>query len=223
MQLAGSVVAPEIALEHFRANVPSGCQLDFGVAAQGQPVLHTIAVVNRGTAPLTLAPLASGGLPAGFSLVADLPETTLPPGQAISLTVRLDAIAAGNFGGVLALYSDDADENPFELALTGDVVAPEITLLLDEVEIATGGAIDFGAIQVGSSSSRTITVRNDGDAPLTLSPIDPAVAAGRLHARFEPRRAGAGPWRHDYVHVANEQRHARNVWQPVAPGQQRRR
>jgi hypothetical protein len=60
--------------------------------------------------------------------------------------------------------SNDANENPVEIALGGTGSAPEITV--------SPLSIAFGAVPVGSASSvRTVTVKNDGTTNLVLGSV----------------------------------------------------
>ncbi len=79
----------------------------------------TLTVANTGDAGLILRSL---NLPVGFS--ADLPlPTTVPPSGSRAFTLTLNADAGGSFGGTASLLSNDAENSPFTLALSGTVTA----------------------------------------------------------------------------------------------------
>jgi hypothetical protein len=73
-------------------------------------------------------------LPNGFSLVTGFGTTLLVPGQETSFIVQLDAFVEGTYAGVISFDSNDADENPFDFAVSGTV----------SVELPTASIIDDG-------------------------------------------------------------------------------
>lgn len=117
--------APEIDVDVGGANVTDGGTISFGTTTVGAAVNRTITIRNTGDAALTLGAINAASLPAGFSLVSNITATTLNPGQSTSFTVRLDATAAGSFGGAISFTNNDSDESPFDLQLTGSVSASQ--------------------------------------------------------------------------------------------------
>jgi hypothetical protein len=176
INLSATATTPEITLHLGGENITDGQTINFGSATVGTFVTRTFTVINDGTATLSLTALQSGSFPAGFSLVSNLGSTSLAPGQSTTFQVRFQPSAAGNYSGSIALSNSDADESPFDLVLqgTGQVATADITVLVGTTELASGGMVDFGAVAVGNAVQQSITIRNDGDGPLTLTAIDPA-------------------------------------------------
>jgi len=96
-----------------------------------------------------------------------------------TFTVRLNATSAGTFQGDVSFGNNDADENPFNFRIRGEVSTapePEIETRGNSVVIADGDTTpsladhtDFGTTTVGAPVSHTFTVRNEGTAALTTS------------------------------------------------------
>jgi hypothetical protein len=170
--LHGLVTAPEIRVFAGGVELAGGDTFSFS-AVVGAPVTQTFTVQNWGDGNLTVTPFAGIALPVGFTLVSDLGATTVAPGGATSFTIQFDASTRGSFGGTLHLFNSDADEASFDLVLSGFASAPQIRVFVDGTELSSGGSIDFGATQTGTSTTRTISVMNVGDAALVLAPIDP--------------------------------------------------
>ena len=180
--LTGSGVSvPEIAVEQPAAiNLIDGTAgISFGnvnLGAARIPLVFTIR--NRGTANLTgLAITNNGSHPADF-LVGNPGATTLAPGAYTTFSVTFKPTAGGSRGTTLQIASNDADENPFEIALTGNgVPVPEIaveqpvgTNLVDGTARASFGSVIRGT----SSRAMVFTIRNSGTANLTGLAITPA-------------------------------------------------
>jgi hypothetical protein len=144
--------------------------VDFGTTPFGVPVTRTFTVENVGAAALTLN--TQIGLPAGYTLVT-APAATVAAGGSTTLTVRLDASAPGTASGSLVLTNNDGNENPYELALTGVVQAPEIRVLLSGgANLPDGtGQIAFGVTPIGTAVDRTLTIENTGALSLTLGEV----------------------------------------------------
>ncbi len=138
----------------------------------GNPQDHPITVLNRGASPATIGPVT---LPAGFVLVSPpvLPLVIAPSGSA-TFTVRFQANAFGTFTGVMAIGTSDPLMALFELNLSGEVEAPDITVNQFSVE-----AFDFASGQrrfevspgTGSFDGLSLNIEHDGP-PLIISSIE---------------------------------------------------
>ncbi len=164
--------APEITVINNGATVIDNFStINLGTVNQGADgPTQTFTIRNDGTAALTLGTVT---VPVGFSLI-DAPASGLAPGASTTFSVRLDTANKGTATGQVAFSNNDSDENPFNFTVTGLVVipaAPQITVLRGSTVLTNGaaGAIDFGSFMAGDTPpTRTFTVRNDGNATLTL-------------------------------------------------------
>lgn len=124
--LSGSVAgvaSSPLQVQVGASTLADGGAFSFGTTPVGTPVVRVFTVTNLGSQPLALASLA-GTLPAGFSLVEDLGQTTLAAGASTQFAVQLDAAAAGSFGGSLILRAADGEEPLFRVQLGGTVSDP---------------------------------------------------------------------------------------------------
>lgn len=196
------VPEPEVAVTLSGQGITDGqsSAVDFGQVEQGsaEPT-RTFTVVNSGDAALTLGSVA---LPAGFTLVEPL-ASVIAAGASDTFTVRLETSSAGDKWGHISFSTNDGDESVYNFPIAGRVLTPpppaeplpqpEVTVTLLEQGIADGqsAATDLGqAEQGGAGPLRTFTVRNIGDASLTLGtinlpagftlvePLDATIAAG---------------------------------------------
>ena len=137
-----------------------------------QPEDHQITLLNRSASPATIGPIT---LPAGFILVS--PPTlplVLAPAASATLTVRFPASAFGTFTGVLGIATSDPLMPIFELNLSGEVEAPDITVNQFSVEAYdfSSGTRRFNvAPGIGEFEGLSINIQADGP-PLTISAIE---------------------------------------------------
>jgi uncharacterized delta-60 repeat protein len=175
ISLTGTGVAPEIAVEQpAGTNLTDGsASVAFGnVVAGGSSAVFTFTIKNPGSADLTgLAVTKDGGNPADF-LVGTLGATTLAAGASTTFTVTFAPSALGPRSAAIHIASNDADENPFDINLTGSGTATPPEIAIEQpagTNLLDGSAsVDFGSINMGTSSSAfTFTIRNTGAADLT--------------------------------------------------------
>jgi hypothetical protein len=142
------------------------------VAFPGTPVGSTstraITLTNTGMAPLSLYSFAASG---DFQVSSQCPgfHTSLAAGAACSLDVSFTPTAGGPRTGTVTI-GHDGRGRILEADLVGTGTQPKLVFVPD--------VIDFGAQSTGttSQSPRTVTVRNDGDASLTVNSV--AATAG---------------------------------------------
>jgi hypothetical protein len=143
--------------------------LSFGKVAVGlASPLQGVTVGNDGTASLTLGVITLQGAnldqfkkPASKDLCSG---KTIAPTGSCTVEVGFRPTNGGPQSALLVIPSNDADENPVTVTLSGKGKGPEIT--------AAPVALDFGNWLVGSKSSlRTVTVQNIGKGSLTIGAI----------------------------------------------------
>jgi hypothetical protein len=129
---------------------------------------QTVTVTNTGTAPLTINSIAVTGTNASdFAQTNNCPtgSNTLAIGASCNVNVTFDPGAAGSRSANLTL-TDNANDSPQTAALsgTGVATAPGVAL--------SPGSLSFGNQNTGTTSSpQTVTLTNNGNAPLTITSI----------------------------------------------------
>ncbi len=168
----GLFPGPDIALEQ-----PAGTSLadagttDFGTVDLENPASKVFTIRNTGGQQLTGLALSMDGVNSGDFSVGPLGATTLATGASTTFTVTFAPAVTGTRTAPLHIASNDADENPFDVNLTGTgTAAPEIAVEQPVGTDLTDGSasISFGGVNCGSASSAfTFTVKNTGTANLT--------------------------------------------------------
>ena len=181
--------APDIALSSESGDLATGDAVDFGSVDPGRTVVRPLTIRNTGTNDLrlgrftlerpTAAQPVAGAIPPpptstalGFR-VAPPPVPVVPPGGSAVLRVSFTAPAFGAQAAVLKIGSNDPDENPFVLRLSGTSsgtppLPPEIALASGDAELPMNGTLDFGNVVIGTPVVREIKVTNSGEGPLRL-------------------------------------------------------
>jgi len=148
----GAAGAPAVSL--------SPTSLSFGNQPVGTPsAAQPVTLTNSGTAALTITSIAATG---------DYSETntcgsSLAAGAKCTINVTFHPTAAGTRSGQLTI-TDNASGSPQKVTLSG--VGTTLVVSVSPTSLA------FGNQTVGTTSSaKTVTLKNTGTAPLTISSI----------------------------------------------------
>lgn len=149
---AGAAPAPAASLSPTSLSFPAQ---SVGVTSAAQAVTFS----NVGTAPLTIAGIATAGDFATSSTCA----ATLAPGASCTLTATFTPLVAGTRTGTITI-SDDAPGAPHVVALSGAGVSSGVPIL------SVPSGVTFPPTQVGTQSASTnVTVLNAGPAVLLIA------------------------------------------------------
>ena len=206
----GQGTQPEIAVLGFGINILDGDSVpalsdgtDFGTLDLGSgAVTNTFTIVNFGDADLVLnGNVSIAGATTDFS-VTQPPVSPIPPGGSTSVQIAFDPTGIGLRQATVSIANNDQDESPFDFAVQGLGVGPEMIITGNGVEIVDGDLTptvadhtDFGThdVLVGSLT-RTFFITNSGTADLTLqTPSIGGAAAGDYSLQASPAlRLAAG-------------------------------
>ena len=172
---------PEIAVEQPAGNnlADGGAEIDFGnLAVDGGPAVRSFTVRNASTATLTGLAVSKDGANSGDFTVGALGATTLAPGDSTTFAVSFLPGAAGSRTAAIHIASNDADENPFDIALFGTgLVGPDIMTDSPLPSGMVGAAYDLTLAASGGVAPYTWSV-SDGSLPAGLTLSDAGVLSG---------------------------------------------
>ncbi|MBN2009982.1 choice-of-anchor D domain-containing protein [candidate division KSB1 bacterium] len=158
VSLSGNgVTAPDISVSPMslafgNVLINSNSDLSVQVRNDGQSILHVSSVSTVGTNASMFTILSGGG------------AFNLDQNQTRTIQIRFIPTSSSDKSAELRIYSDDPDENPLSVALTGTgLTAPDITV--------TPTTLAFGDVLVNSSSDLSVEVRNDGESTLRVSSV----------------------------------------------------
>ncbi len=173
--------------------------LTFGNVSVGGKASQIVTISNNGNIPLTITSVSIAG--AEYSMSGITAPDTLNPGQSISFTATFAPTVAGSSKGTVAITSN-APNFPQTIALDGTGVPSSSVLTVSPL------SVNFGNLNVGSSTTQNISLTNTGTTSLTISQITtsgigfsssgvtvPLTLTGgqsaTLTARYSPSSAGS--------------------------------
>jgi hypothetical protein len=136
---------------------PSPSSVSFGNVQMGTTQTKNATVTNTGQSTLTISQIAVTG--SGFSVTGITVPVTLAAGDSVSLSVLFAPAANGAVTGNIAFTTDTGTVN---LPLSGaGVAAGDLT--------ASPSSINFGSVVIGSATSQTVTLTNNGSSNVTIT------------------------------------------------------
>ena len=136
----------------------------YGNVVIGANGSRTFAIRNVGNDDLDVSDVSLVGGDAGQFAITQGGSTpfTVAPGATHNLDVQFSPTSAGPKATTLRLTSDDPDENPFDVSLSGTGITPP------EIDVSPASQ-SYGNVLIGTNATRTVTIRNLGGADLQVS------------------------------------------------------
>ncbi|MGH2571517.1 MAG: choice-of-anchor D domain-containing protein, partial [bacterium] len=156
--------SPELVVQAFRGVPDVAVQPtshNFGNVNIASAASASIVVRNEGVGNLTVGATLLGPHVSDFSIAPGDESFVVAPGGARTIAVSLEPSAAGMRTGTLRLATDDPDEPVVNVGLAGNGVDPEIAAL--------PASLNWGDTPAGTTSARTVQIRNDGTGDLRVS------------------------------------------------------
>jgi gliding motility-associated-like protein len=176
--------------------------IDLGSALVTNDIVQTFAIENTGNTDLVISSITIGGLDFAVSSI----PTTIAAGMEDTFVVTLDGATTGVFNEVVAIVSNDVDENPFTFIVTGtisNVALPDIEVLHNSLPIS--GIIELLPAQQNDVVTETFEIHNNGNAMLNISDITSANPAWTVQSISLPNAiAAAGTSSFDLVLNSSE-------------------
>jgi len=190
-------------------SIPNGGADDVG--NQAPTTIHLSYTVDNsaGTDQLSITDVTAEDLVnvSNFSLLTATP-INIPAGETGSFDIAFDVDALGAFSLEMRIASNDLDENPYGVQITGiGAAVPEINvqgggqdILNGDTNPQTADHSDFGSADENDATiTRTFTIQNTGSVDLNLTADSIVTIGGPQAAEFEltadattPVAAGGG-------------------------------
>ncbi len=152
---------------------------DFGPSAIGVGITRTYTIQNTSaTASLVIGAITFSGAGAANFAVTTPPAGSVPAGGSTTFVVTFTPALGGLSTATLSMVTNDTDENPFNYAVQGTGVGPEMDVQGNATSIADGDVTpsladwtDYGTTSVGVGINRPFTIFNNGNMNLTIGAI----------------------------------------------------
>ena len=120
--------------------------IDFGAIAASMASEHTFTIRNSGDFDLTgLTVTISGTHASAYSLLAQ-PSASIAPQGSSTFTVRFGPASRGTKTALLQVFSNDGDESPFDISLTGAGANASPVAVADTATTAYQTAVDVNVV-----------------------------------------------------------------------------
>ena len=143
--------------------------IDFGNITSGHETgVEQLTIVNAGDEVLLLDPLSLVAGTDRFSIDHDATEDwELQPGEGVQIDVYYEPETYESNGGLINVVSNDDETPEIEVLIVGKGDAP--------VMVVTPESVDYGTISMGCDNEERITIRNEGNLPLTVESVSQMV------------------------------------------------
>ncbi len=120
-----TLLNPEIAVEQpLLTNIVNGASKSFGTMVLGSPVSLVFTIKNTGTGILNgLTITKSGTHQTAFTLTVSPTAPLAGPAGTTTFTVQFNPATSGAKSAAIHIASDDADETPFDITLSGQALS----------------------------------------------------------------------------------------------------
>lgn len=166
--LTGTAITPEImVMDSTSVDIPNGGARSFPMVVTGSSKRLDLVVLNAGDAMLESPVVSIIGPDASQFSAPTSPLASVNPGGTVNFSVDFAPTTAGTKNATLRIVSNDADENPFDVALTGQGL-------------------------VASADEDGDGVPNGTEVALAQLGFDPLVDSSALRALVQANAAGLG-------------------------------
>lgn len=160
---------------------PNSTSLAFGEVAVGTTGTQTITLMNTGKDTVNISQLLVSGT--GFQLLNGTSSVSIAAGQTASWQVRFTPTSNADSSGSLAITSDAKNKHlGVQLKATGT----QAVLQMSATSIA------FSNVQVGQTSSQSVTLANNGNTTLKISSATVSGAGFSIKGLTFPMSLNAG-------------------------------
>jgi hypothetical protein len=135
---------------------------------------RTFTIRNTGNIPLSIGTITIGGTNASDFSVTTIPAAIVAANSSTTFVVSFNPSAINLRTATISIVNNDANENPYNFAIQGFGIIPEIDIQGNATSIVDGDTTptlldwtDFGS----SNGTRTFTIFNNGNLTLNIGAI----------------------------------------------------
>jgi len=171
-----AAAAPTIVVEQPAGTIRTSniSTVSFTPSALGKAVQLIFTIKNTGTTDLTVSALTLDGTNKDDYTVTTPPGATVSPLATTTFVVTFNPSAIGLRKAMLHIESTDTTNTPFNIALEGIGTVPQIAVYQPAGTALTSGSstpVDFSGSPVGTGVDKSFTIKNVGQADLTVGTV----------------------------------------------------
>ncbi len=160
--------AQEISIEYPAATVLVDAAGSVDMTALSA-IPQTFVIKNLGGSELINLAVSSTGADASSYRVTQPLLKVVPAGGSTTFTVTFAPTALGTKNAVIQISSNDADENPFDINVTGSALLPDIAVDQQGTDLEDNTTVvSYGNVLLSTTSVKSFTIRNNGLGNLGL-------------------------------------------------------
>ncbi|MBN9684337.1 MULTISPECIES: choice-of-anchor D domain-containing protein [unclassified Corallococcus] len=138
----------------------SASSLPFGAVSLGTSSTQTVTLTNTGDTRLVIE---KPSVPPPFTLAVVADPLVINTGSSVNLSVTFTPKEESYASGMLSFQSSDPDLPHVGISLQGTGGLARLSV--------NPTALDFGAVRVGTTSSKSVFLKNSGSLPIVLSSV----------------------------------------------------
>ena len=176
--------APVLVVKQGNVPVTAGSTVTVGGAIVGASTSTVFTISDTGNAALTVSGVTVA--PAGVLSLTAQPDASVAAGGSTMFTIGFSPSAVGTSTATVTIANSASAGFSFTISATATAAPqPAIAVSSSAGDIANGGTLAYGSIEVGTAKDQTVTIRNTGTAALVLS-SNPAVAGTGFTLKTAP-------------------------------------
>jgi hypothetical protein len=180
---SGSASGAILEVRQGTDNVMAGSTVAIAGAVTGTVSETTFTVANAGTADLNVSSVSVVG--AEYSIVQGS-TGAVAPGGTTTFVVKFAPGAGGAKVGQVTIANDTLVPFVFNvLAIASEKPAPAMTVLSNDATVGSAGTLAFGALVVGATLDKSLTIKNIGTADLVLTG-SPVISGSAFSVKTPP-------------------------------------
>lgn len=183
--------SPDISVQLFSGRMlADGDTFDYGPAQVGETNGQKFVILNDGVANLTGVVATISGADTSSFVMVSTPASTVTPGTSSPFRIRFIPTNTGVKTVLLQITSNDTNESPYRITLTGEGAVPDISIeKTGGVVVPDGGSFTLSSTTAGAVTSSVFTLRNAGDDDLIITAagiVGPNASQFSLMAGYTP-------------------------------------
>lgn len=168
--------SPDIAVEQPRGTYlqDNVGNFSFGTIERGEQRSRVFRITNTGESDLKISSITVAGTNPGDFIVSELDDLDVyaNPYDYTEFTVTFKPTATGNRTAIVRVNSNDPDENPFDIVISGTApTTPEIAVEHPANSGLSAGVstVSYGDVPTNAPVTKTFTLKNLGSSALLIS------------------------------------------------------